>query len=34
MKNNSQKCVPFVFKNSSKFINKGSNKRWKKIRKI
>ena len=29
MKNNSQKCVPFAFKNSGKFINKGSNKRWK-----
>ena len=29
MKNNSTKCVPFAFKNSKNFINKGTNKRWK-----
>ena len=31
MKNNSVKCVPPAFKNSNKFINKGTNKRWKNI---
>ena len=29
MKNNSVKCVPSAFKNSNKFMNKGTNQRWK-----
>ena len=34
MKKNSVNCVPSAFKNSNKFINKGTNKRWKNILKI